>query len=119
MMTTANAFLSQEAKDVREQAAKNAVPADPPPPAPVVHTVAERMAKLRVPVKEFLEAQSVAQNPEEMRAVLMELQTMFGYGSPRGRELCAKALRLLEARLGGTITPGVGCHKLNINKENT
>jgi len=100
------------------------------------HTAAERMAKARA-AKAAKKAERLALdktpvlmgpgailapslgNEQELRAILLELQTMFGYGSPRGRELCAKALRLLEARLGGTITPGVGCHKLNINKENT
>ena len=99
-------------------------PPAPTPPPPITHTVAERMAKMRA-AKEAKKAERLAKaggavreagvqagamsvegtcvevqplptTYSELKSILLELRTMFGYGSPRGHELCAKALRLLE-----------------------
>lgn len=81
----------------------------PPPPAtPALTPMQERMAKVRAARKKVGPPPATA-TPDasaELIIILRELRTMMGYGSPRGHELCAKALKLLETQDGG-VTPGV------------
>jgi hypothetical protein len=97
--------------------------AEPSPSAPTPKdAIAERMARMRAakvakrsaaqalaqaggplpttpvapPALEEAVSVSAPQTSERLKTILRELRTMFGYGSPRGSELCAEALALLE-----------------------